>query len=240
MSPEAKVSLSAVVSASMFETSIFFSERETGRGITKYEAYLPTFEGRSATQIVEDHIAQGEPEINVLDIGCGRGTFLAELLQKYPQVRGYGISAKDYRDPNSNLKEQIDRIDYQVGNASTLSSRFPGVDFDLVVSVKCLDYVADPLRIIKQAYRRSKKGGILLTSTFGELISEADFIKLKDYLKAQGIDEDLKRKDLLKFGKDGDLSLYSFALRRGEALRLPLPFRYKSTDHKSVAYELVI
>jgi SAM-dependent methyltransferase len=240
MSHESHVPISAIISASTYETGISFSEREIGRGIVQYEAYLPTFRGKTVTQIIEDRITNGSETINILDIGCGRGNFLGELIQRYPQVRGYGISSQDFRDPDSDLKGHINQIDYQVGNASVLASRFPGVDFDLVVSVKCLDYLADPLRVIKKAYRKTKEGGVLLTSTFREFITERDFLKLKEFLAAQGIDADLKRIDLLTLGKNGDLSPYSYALARGESPKLPLPFRYKSIDHKSVVYELTI
>jgi len=69
----------------------------------------------------------------VLDIGCGKGFQLYELLQLVPGLEVYGIDVSPYAIENS--KEEIkDRL--QVGNANNLP--FPDKYFDFVLSITTL------------------------------------------------------------------------------------------------------
>src|SRR5436190_1944734 len=66
--------------------------------LNEYDLALPKSNNKTASQLIEEKISEGIDPIYVLDVGCGKGRFLAEIMARYPQVKGFGISAFDYRD----------------------------------------------------------------------------------------------------------------------------------------------
>ena len=93
--------------------------------------YMP---GRWApvAQAMIDHYGI-KPGHKILDVGCGKGFQLYEILQLVPGVEIQGIDISEYAIANS--KEDIrDRL--QVGNANSLP--FADKSFDLVFSITTL------------------------------------------------------------------------------------------------------
>lgn len=69
----------------------------------------------------------------VLDVGCGKGFQLFELMRVVPGIEVYGIDISEYAIEH--CKEEIrDRL--QIGNATSLP--FPDKHFDLVFSITTL------------------------------------------------------------------------------------------------------
>jgi len=196
----------------------------TDRGLGEYEHGLPQFKGKGVSELIEDKIDQGIEPINVLDIGCGEGNFLASLVHRYPQIRAFGISAFDYRQKTGLWGDRIKQVDYRLGDAQRLASVFPDVEFDLVVSRHCLEYTDDPLSVLKQAYRRSKIGGVILLDRLGTLLNQLQAKNLKAYWEQNGIQADLER---YFPGEDKyDRTIYKLAIQKASNNKLPLPFRY--------------
>ncbi len=74
-----------------------------------------------------------KPGQRILDIGCGKGFQLYELLRVVPGIEVYGIDISEYAI--ANCKEEIrDRL--QVGNATALP--FEDKFFDLAISITTL------------------------------------------------------------------------------------------------------
>jgi protein-L-isoaspartate(D-aspartate) O-methyltransferase len=84
-----------------------------------------------ARAMVEHYDLPSNPKI--LDIGCGKGFLLYDLLKVIPDAEIHGIDISSYAIANS--KEEIrDRL--QVGNATALP--WPDNSFDLVISITTL------------------------------------------------------------------------------------------------------
>jgi protein-L-isoaspartate(D-aspartate) O-methyltransferase len=84
-----------------------------------------------ARAMAEHYELPAKPKI--LDIGCGKGFLLYDLLKVIPDAEIYGIDISPYAIANS--KEEIrDRL--QVGSATTLP--WPDDHFDLVISITTL------------------------------------------------------------------------------------------------------
>lgn len=196
----------------------------TYKDVDGYRDNLPKFNGRNLTEIIEDKISQGSDCVRVLDVGCGEGIFLANLIRRYPQVRAFGISSFDYRPRAERAwSEYVNQIDYRTGDAHKLNAIFSGVEFDLTVSYHCVEYLSDPLAVLKQIYRRSKTGGIILLDRLGVSLSMQEANQLSQYWKQHETQAELTRWAPSSY----DPSIYSLSLQRGTNPRLPLPFRYR-------------
>ncbi len=203
------------------------------RDLAGYEEKLPRFRGQTVTQLIEGKIAQGAESVSVLDIGCGEGRFLAGLIRKYPQVKAFGISAFDYRKESSPWKKLLDEADYRVGDAQRLASVFPDVEFDITVSRLTMVYVNDPLSVLRQAYRRTKPGGIILLDKLGTELTDAQSEHLQKRWEQEGIEVELESYNAK--GDEDAASVYSLAIQKASDSRLYLPFRY-SLNGKTIGY----
>lgn len=225
MTIKEKVSSSAEIRS--YRKQVFASQNKrrdyhTHRGISEYEKFLPKFEGKTVIEHIADRIQQGADRLNVLDIGCGQGIFLAQLVKKYPQVRPYGISASDYRSYPTPWRNYVEQIDYRVVDAQRLKQMFPDVKFDFVVSLHTLEYLADPLTALKQAYSICNSGGIIFLDRLEVLLYKEEAELLDRFWKRQGIRADLHRWAPINY----EPSQYSVAIQKGQNPRLILPFRY--------------
>lgn len=92
----------------------------------------------------------------VLDVGCGKGFLIYELIQAVPGVSVAGVDVSQYALANS--KEEI-RSFVQLGSAVSLP--FPSSSFDLVLSINTLHNLQLPeldlaLREIERVGKRGK------------------------------------------------------------------------------------
>jgi ubiquinone/menaquinone biosynthesis C-methylase UbiE len=91
----------------------------------------------------------------IADIGCGDGGDCALLLHKATQVVGMDI------EPNPNWREKHKgKVAYLIGDAANL--QFVDTGFDLVFEKDMLHHVTDPLKVLKELFRVTKKGGYLI------------------------------------------------------------------------------
>lgn len=196
----------------------------TYRGIHEYEKRLPKFEDQTVLEHINDRTQQGADHLNVLDIGCGQGIFLNELVENcseegHCQIHTYGISSFDYRScPTSRRKY----MDYRVGDAQKLRQIFPDVKFDFIVSLHAFEYFADPLTVLKQAYSVCNSGGIIFLDRLVVLLYKEQAELLDRFWTQQGIRADFNRWEPI----DYEPSQYSVAIQKGQNPRLVLPFRY--------------
>ena len=112
--------------------------------------YIPGRWEELAHRLVAHYDLPLEPKI--LDIGCGKGYLLYDLLKVIPGARVYGIDISEYAISHS--KPEIrDRL--KVGSATTLP--WPDKTFDLVVSITTLHnlYAYD----LNQALREIERVG---------------------------------------------------------------------------------
>ncbi len=98
----------------------------------------------------------------VLDIGCGAGILTNALSEAGHQVCGIDLSpssleiAKKY--------DATKKVSYQVANAYSLP--YPDQSFDVVSAMDVLEHVEDPKRLVSEASRVLKPGGLFFFHTF--------------------------------------------------------------------------
>ncbi len=208
-----------------------------GRDRISYDEDLPTFRGKTLSTLIEEKVAKGDDTINVLDIGCGEAIAIAQIMTRCPQVRGFGISAYDYRkDVRYVRRDDIDNIDYRVGDAQELARVYPNARFDFVVSRYCIPYVNDSLSVLRQAYSRTRTGGIILFDDMGTELTPKQALKLKTYWRVKGIHAEMEPNPIMSWGEF--TQTHSLALQKTSNNKLPLPFRYENPLEGEISYRL--
>lgn len=99
--------------------------------------------------------------LNVLEIGCARGTFSRVVVQKYPLVKltAVDISEVAIRD----AKTASGAIDFRVGDAENLD--FPDASFDFTFSCETMEHLPHPEKMPREIYRLLKPGGRFIITT---------------------------------------------------------------------------
>jgi len=99
---------------------------------------------------------------SVLDLGCGAG-FLANDLA----ARGYRVAGIDTTAENLSVARARDAshsVAYRVADAASLP--YPDASFDVVCAMDLLEHVEQPGRVIREAARVLRPGGMLFFHTF--------------------------------------------------------------------------
>lgn len=216
----------------------------TDRSLFEYLELLPTFEGRNFAEHIETKFKQTGQPIAVLDIGCGQGVMLGELLDldiNSIPVYPFGVSAFDYRPflgEDKDIIDPDDEVNYRVGDAHKLSRLFPDIKFDIVVSVATFKYLADPLAALKQAYMVCKEGGLMFIDSFCVPLTKPQADLLRTFWEKNGIKVDLRQSHFTITSPDPISTYYYLAMERGNSSHLPLPFKYAHPGNlASLAYE---
>lgn len=103
-----------------------------------------------------------EAQANVLDVGCGAGLLANAIAKAGHEVTGVDISASSLRVARKN--DETKRAVYLEANAYSLP--FPDASFDAVCAMDVLEHVEEPKRLIAEASRVLKKGGLFFFHTF--------------------------------------------------------------------------
>ena len=196
----------------------------TGKNLDDYKRVLPKFGGRNFVEHIEAKIASGSSNVRVLDLGCGQGVCSAMLMRDFPQVKSSGMSARDFRPLlPENLSELIKRVDYRIGGAHRLNEVFAENDFDFITALYVFEYFADPLAVLKKAYRMLKPEGIMFINNLHIPLKLKEKPLLEELWKKQGINvyidwpypEHIAERDSV-----------NISIMRDNSPRLPLPFKY--------------
>lgn len=99
---------------------------------------------------------------NVLDIGCGGGFLSNELGMNGLKVTGIDISPTSIKIAAKH--DRSGNVNYQVADAYQLP--FADETFDVVTAMDFLEHVEDPKKVILEASRVLKPGGIFIFHTF--------------------------------------------------------------------------
>jgi ubiquinone/menaquinone biosynthesis C-methylase UbiE len=110
--------------------------------------------------LIDKEIGQNK-NIKVLDVGCGTGVYINELVKRGFNVHGMDISKemvqKSLITVNESKKEQI-RL--AVGDAESIP--FKSNNFDLIIGVGLLEYLPSEINALKEFRRLLKPQGILI------------------------------------------------------------------------------
>jgi 2-polyprenyl-6-hydroxyphenyl methylase / 3-demethylubiquinone-9 3-methyltransferase len=100
----------------------------------------------------------------VLDIGCGGGLLARHLAAEGHRVTGLDASVGSLRAARTSDKQLISAPAYFAGDAYNLP--FATASFDAVCALDFLEHVTEPGRVIAEAARVLKPGGLFLFHTF--------------------------------------------------------------------------
>ena len=105
----------------------------------------------------------------VLDLGCGYGRVAIELANRAKKIIGIDISQGNIELAKS-LHQQADNLEFYKMNAVDLN--FPAEIFDVSICIQngISAFKEDPYLLLKEALRVTKKGGVLLFSTYSDKI----------------------------------------------------------------------
>ena len=105
-------------------------------------------------QKIEKYIAPGK---KVLDVGCGDGSFLETIKDRY---ECYGVEISDYLAELAN-----NRGGMKVRAGDFQSMDFEGQKFDAITLISIIEHVDDPEGTLKKCYELLNDGGVLIQKT---------------------------------------------------------------------------
>jgi 2-polyprenyl-6-hydroxyphenyl methylase / 3-demethylubiquinone-9 3-methyltransferase len=112
--------------------------------------------------ILEEMQKREKRECPLLDIGCGAG-----LLTNFLARKGYKVTGIDLSSSSLEIARKEDRsqsVRYEKANAYHLP--FDDHSFDVVCAMDVLEHVESPEKLISEASRILKKGGLFFFHTF--------------------------------------------------------------------------
>lgn len=108
----------------------------------------------------------GEGPKKILDIGCGAGFLSNSLGEAGHEVFGIDMSEESLKVARK--YDSTKKINYQFANAYSLP--FADNSFDVVCAMDFLEHVEEPDRVIAEASRVLKPGGVFFFHTFSKNI----------------------------------------------------------------------
>lgn len=135
------------------------------------------------------NLVEGE---EILDVGCGVGTFAYRISKKAKHVIGIDILPTSIEIAKDFFKS--DNLEFKV--ADLFEERFPDNSFDCILFLETIEHVDSPVAFIKEFHRILKPNGCLIVSTpnarsYSTLIREVISF-LPTLLKRNTIERSLK------------------------------------------------
>ncbi|MHB8215923.1 MAG: methyltransferase domain-containing protein [Candidatus Sulfotelmatobacter sp.] len=162
----------------------------------KYAAYLETPEGRLRSDLafanLEDFLprSQAERSLCALDLGCGTGAAAIRLARLGMRVTLLDSSPAMLEIAKRTAKEAgvADKVVLQHGDAAQLTNLFHAVSFDVILCHNLLEYLDDPLAVLRGAARALRGASailsVLVRNRAGEVFKAA--IQAGDLAVAEG------------------------------------------------------
>ncbi|GIX48266.1 MAG: hypothetical protein KatS3mg131_2477 [Candidatus Tectimicrobiota bacterium] len=98
----------------------------------------------------------------VVDLGCGPGLFLRDLLQRYPHVRGYGYDVTPAMIAHAQQLGCGPQVTFAVHDVTAQPLPLAPASVDLVCMTAVLHLFDDPFAVLAEATRLLHPGGLLL------------------------------------------------------------------------------
>ena len=149
----------------------------------KYAAYLETPEGRLRLDLafanLQEFLPQGARPLRALDIGCGTGATAVRLarLGIHVMLLDSSSSMLDLTVRAAGEAGVADWIESKHGDAAQLVSLFDPESFDVVLCHNVLEYVDDPVAVLRGAARGLRNSAailsVLVRNRAGEVLKAA-------------------------------------------------------------------
>jgi len=101
----------------------------------------------------------------ILDAGCGTGVFTLDFLCNGSKVTGLDVSLPMLR--RARQKAQGSSLELVLGDLLDLP--FPENRFDKSISVTALEFIEDGRRAVRELFRVTRRGGIIVVATLNSL-----------------------------------------------------------------------
>jgi ubiquinone/menaquinone biosynthesis C-methylase UbiE len=111
--------------------------------------------------------ARGE---RILDAGCGTGVFSLDLLSGGARLTGLDLSLPML----ARARRKAFGLPFQVLAGDVLRLPFPAQAFDKAVSITALEFISDAGAAVRELFRVTRKGGIIVAATLNSLSPWAD------------------------------------------------------------------
>lgn len=124
-----------------------------------------------------------QPSMDILDIGCGPGTITVDLASYIPQGRITGLESAEEVLTHARalaMQKGATNVHFVVGDANSLE--YPDSTFDVVMCHQVLQYMQDPVGVLKEMKRVAKVGGIVA-------VREADFGSFVWHPEVEGMED---------------------------------------------------
>lgn len=121
---------------------------------------LQTHNWRTATNSAAYLLPHIQPNMTILDIGCGPGSISVDFAHRVPQGHVTGIEyVADPLDQARSLaaSQGLTNIDFRVGDIHALD--FPDNSFDIVHVHQVLQHITDPVQALREMRRVAKSDG---------------------------------------------------------------------------------
>jgi ubiquinone/menaquinone biosynthesis C-methylase UbiE len=134
----------------------------------RYEEWFRTPIGRLVRQVEGELVReflrplQGE---TILDAGCGTGIFTTDFLDAGTRVVGLDIS----RPMLHRAQQKTVGMPFEVVEADMIHLPFADITFDKAVSITALEFVADAGAAVRELFRVTRPGGVIVAATLNSL-----------------------------------------------------------------------
>jgi S-adenosylmethionine-dependent methyltransferase len=152
-------------------------------GAEKYAAYLETFEGRLRIDLAFANLQEFLPHairpLHALDIGGGTGITAVRLAQLgvHVNVLDGSQAMLDIAERNANDAGVTERLTLKQVDAGRLANLFPAGSFDVIVCHNVLEFVDDPVAVLRSASRLLRDSSsifsVLVRNQAGEVLKSA-------------------------------------------------------------------
>ena len=132
-----------------------FSEKERLNFERQSSIFLETISKEDGRyRLIHDIVAEGSCQ-NVIDLGCGKGRYLKNLIEDYPNVNYYAIDISD---------SVIRKIDFIKDKRTGSLTNIPYQDnmFDLVYVCEAYEHAIDQRNAFSEMYRTTAPGGKII------------------------------------------------------------------------------
>ena len=178
-----------------------------------HESVLRSHSWRTAENSAAYLLGVLEPDMRILDVGCGPGTITADLAERVPDGRVVGMDSESAVLGKARAlagERRLANLEFTTGDVYELG--YPDASFGVVHAHQVLQHLADPVSALREMARVCEPGGYVAAR-------DADYGGMGWYPRLPGLDEwiDLYRRVARANGGDPDAGrrLHSWAREAG-------------------------
>ncbi len=140
-------------------------------GADKYAAYLETPEGRLRLDLAFANLEEFLPlpqatrSLHALDLGCGTGALAVRLarLGLHVTLLDSSPAVLDFAKRAAREAGVTEKIEHKHGDAAQLANSFHAGSFDVILCHNILEYVDDPVAVLRGAARAMRDSSAILS-----------------------------------------------------------------------------